>query len=223
MTTGCGRIRSGTPLVTDVSHFNVIASTTGNYMKAEVEKAQTLLSRDYKDPQIVVTPTATVHGIGREDETEGCSGTTSCYGLVTKGNGDAFLMKEQHTSLSCGGGQAGQGYPAILHIGSSAVAKAYSDKASTLRAGAGAPKHLSDIKGRLVGQLQKEAYCTGIGNKIVRRLTPLECERLQGLPDGYTLIDDKICSDSARYKALGNGMAQPCADFVISAIVGKEE
>lgn len=53
---------------------------------------------------------------------------------------------------------------------------------------------------------------------IVRRLTPLECERLQGLPDGWTLIDDKTCSDSARYKALGNGMAQPCADFIIRRI-----
>lgn len=55
--------------------------------------------------------------------------------------------------------------------------------------------------------------------KTVRRLTPLECERLQGLPDGYTLIDDKSCSDSARYKALGNGMAQPCADYVIQRIM----
>lgn len=53
----------------------------------------------------------------------------------------------------------------------------------------------------------------------VRRLIPLEAERLQGLPDGYTLIDDKSCSTSARYKALGNGMAQPCADFVIRRIV----
>lgn len=57
----------------------------------------------------------------------------------------------------------------------------------------------------------------------VRRLTPTECERLQGLPDNYTLIDDKTCSDSARYKALGNGMAQPCADFVIRRIVEEVE
>ena len=55
--------------------------------------------------------------------------------------------------------------------------------------------------------------------KSVRRLTPTECERLQGLEDGYTLIDDKSCSDSARYKALGNVMAQPCADYVIKRIV----
>jgi DNA (cytosine-5-)-methyltransferase len=50
---------------------------------------------------------------------------------------------------------------------------------------------------------------------IVRRLTPTECERLQGLTDGYTGGG----SDTARYKALGNGMAQPCADYVIRRIV----
>ena len=49
---------------------------------------------------------------------------------------------------------------------------------------------------------------------IVRRLTPTECERLQGLEDGYT----EGGSDTARYKALGNGMAQPCADYVIRRI-----
>ena len=49
---------------------------------------------------------------------------------------------------------------------------------------------------------------------IVRRLTPTECERLQGLDDGYT----DGGSDTARYKALGNGMAQPCADYVIRRI-----
>lgn len=55
----------------------------------------------------------------------------------------------------------------------------------------------------------------------VRRLTPTECERLQGLPDGYTNVpcNGKSASDAKRYKAIGNGMAQPCADFVISQIV----
>lgn len=54
--------------------------------------------------------------------------------------------------------------------------------------------------------------------RTIRRLTPLECERLQGLPDNWTLIESKKCSDSARYKAIGNGMAQPCADFIIQGI-----
>ena len=56
---------------------------------------------------------------------------------------------------------------------------------------------------------------------IVRRLTPLEAERLQGLPDSWTDVEcnGKPASDSARYKAIGNGMAQPCADFVLSKVV----
>lgn len=56
-----------------------------------------------------------------------------------------------------------------------------------------------------------------ISTPIVRRLTPLECERLQGFPDGWTDIGDytdstgkkRKTSDSARYKALGNSIALP--------------
>jgi DNA (cytosine-5)-methyltransferase 1 len=61
--------------------------------------------------------------------------------------------------------------------------------------------------------------------KTVRKLTPTECERLQGLPDGYTNIEfnGKPAPDSRRYKALGNGMAQPCADYVIQRIKEAKE
>ena len=56
-----------------------------------------------------------------------------------------------------------------------------------------------------------------VQNMVVRRLTPLECERLQGFPDGWTDIGDytdstgkqRKTSDSARYKALGNSIALP--------------
>ena len=55
----------------------------------------------------------------------------------------------------------------------------------------------------------------------VRRLTVLECERLQGLPDNWTNVEfkGKPASDAKRYKAIGNGMAQPCADFVMQRVV----
>ena len=72
-----------------------------------------------------------------------------------------------------------------------------------------------DFKGLSVDDCNGKAVPSSHG---VRRLTPLECERLQGLPDGWTDIPHKTCSDSARYKAIGNGMAQPCADFVMSVI-----
>lgn len=51
---------------------------------------------------------------------------------------------------------------------------------------------------------------------LVRRLTPLECERLMGYPDGWTSIPK--CSDSARYKALGNSVAIPCVEFILRGI-----
>ena len=65
-----------------------------------------------------------------------------------------------------------------------------------------------------------ENLATYNGN-TVRRLTPLECERLQGYPDGWTDIEfhGKPAPDTRRYKAIGNGMAQPCADFVLRRIV----
>lgn len=51
---------------------------------------------------------------------------------------------------------------------------------------------------------------------LIRRLTPLECERLQGFPDGWTDIPG--ASDSARYKALGNSVAILCVEFIMSRI-----
>ena len=55
-----------------------------------------------------------------------------------------------------------------------------------------------------------------ITRNLVRRLTPLECERLQGFPDNWTNIEG--ASDSPRYKALGNSVAIPCVDFVMRGI-----
>lgn len=65
----------------------------------------------------------------------------------------------------------------------------------------------------------------GYTDYTVRRLTPLECERLQGLPDGFTDIEfkGKPATDSKRYKAIGNGMAHPCASFVLRQIAKAEK
>ena len=52
--------------------------------------------------------------------------------------------------------------------------------------------------------------------KLIRRLTALECERLQGFPDGWT--DLPGASDSARYRALGNSVAIPCVEFIMRGI-----
>ena len=79
-----------------------------------------------------------------------------------------------------------------------------------------APLQARDFKG---GKLVSAHY-------IVRRLTPLECERLQGFPDGWTDIGDwvdskgkkKQSSDAARYKALGNSIALPPWKWVLKRL-----
>lgn len=73
----------------------------------------------------------------------------------------------------------------------------------------------TDHKG-INNQYVSEDKCVVEKRSLIRRLTPLECERLQGFPDGWTDIPD--ASDSARYKALGNSVAIPCVDFVMRGI-----
>ena len=76
-------------------------------------------------------------------------------------------------------------------------------------------------------------------NTAVRRLTPLECERLQGFPDNWTLIGEadengdhwytdttgkrKKVTDSARYKALGNSIALPFWRYLARRIMAQYE
>lgn len=57
------------------------------------------------------------------------------------------------------------------------------------------------------------------GGYVVRRLTPLECERLQGMPDNHTKVpyrgkSAEECPDGPRYKVIGNSMAVPCMAWI---------
>lgn len=280
---------------------------------------------------------------GLTDLQDGSEGKTSdnkvgVSGILTKGNGDASLMSELNYSLSCGGGQAGQGYPCVLTAAFSAGAGAsagtigYAEEVSptlkgspsgncmpsvmclhdqggqrmdvcenmtgTLRANEKGHQplvyenHSIDARVRESSEISptvtarygtgggntplvqepNEVYCI-VGNvidrqpenggngcgyqqdlaytltaldrhavyarqrvdefrnddiastqsarqakdatdlvvesdrqyaQLIRRLTPLECERLQGFPDGWTNIPG--ASDSARYRALGNSV-----------------
>ena len=75
---------------------------------------------------------------------------------------------------------------------------------------------------------REDAETCPVQNMVVRRLTPMECERLQGFPDGWTDIGDwvktdkrgreikvKGSADSPRYKALGNSIALPFWDWML--------
>lgn len=86
------------------------------------------------------------------------------------------------------------------------------DKAGTLRAnpGSGFRSDGTPVEG------------VAIQNNTVRRLTPVECERLQGFPDNYTNIKEN-CPDGPRYKALGNSMAVPVMKWIGEKIKNVEK
>lgn len=178
------------------------------------------------------------------------------YGVITKGNGDALLQEEKHTSLTTGGGQAGQGYPCCLQPNNTPCqgfplgfraenTRLYAEMATTVCSGTrpgycngvcmatqqgGAEIRTDDKAPTLTAAAgmsgnNQPVYAKN-GEYTVRRLTPLECERLQGFPDGWTDIGEWTDSkgkkhkdsDSPRYKALGNSIAIPPWLYVLSKL-----
>lgn len=74
-----------------------------------------------------------------------------------------------------------------------------------------------DMSATLTTAQQQTLFTGGDDAFSVRRLTPVECERLQGFPDGYTDVPwrgAEHAPDSKRYKALGNSMAVPVMRWI---------
>lgn len=98
---------------------------------------------------------------------------------------------------------------------------------------------LTDVVGALNCMHDQQAIIRGGGGEpldentktVVRRLTPMECERLQGFPDNWTNMGDWIDSngkkhkaaDSPRYKAIGNSLALPFWKWLARRIVAQYE
>jgi DNA (cytosine-5)-methyltransferase 1 len=80
--------------------------------------------------------------------------------------------------------------------------------------------------GEIAGALNTNSNASGrnaptiMSRSAVRRLTPRECERLQGLPDDYTLVPyhGKPAADGPRYKAIGNGMCVSVVEWIFRRI-----
>lgn len=95
---------------------------------------------------------------------------------------------------------------------------------NTAEGGQRQPCILYNAEGSTGATLTKSNLGAGLNNQTpclveasqVRRLTPLECTRLQGYPDNW--FDGTGLSDSAKYKALGNSVAIPCVRFVLRCI-----
>ena len=145
------------------------------------------------------------NGSGFDDSGVSYTLTTNDIHGVVAWNGDVTPKTSEDVSLTLRAQQGGEGL---------GVAYAVADVAPTLTTGFG--ERGMDL-GQMAGGgavLHSNALPT-----IVRRLTPKECERLQGFPDDYTKIPYRgkpaeQCPDAPRYKALGNSWAVPVVRWI---------
>jgi DNA (cytosine-5)-methyltransferase 1 len=93
------------------------------------------------------------------------------------------------------------------------------------RNGRGQPKEIADALTSCEGGTHADSKPHVAVASGVRRLTPLECERLQGLPDGWTdiIYCGKHAKDSPRYRAIGNSMAVPVLRWIAQHIRSVDE
>lgn len=127
-------------------------------------------------------------------------------------------------ALSTGGGKPGQGLPMIASVALRGRAHGLAAElgngiSPTLRAcsGGGDKGHvLAPSYDAHFLYTQKETDAADWSPWRVRRLMPVECERLQGMPDNYTQVPyrGKPAADGPRYKAIGNSMAVPCVAWL---------
>jgi len=135
-------------------------------------------------------------GIGKPGDPMNTLDTVSRHAVAYENHGTDSRIKEIEISptVTARWGTGGNNVP--LAIGSS-------DISGTLRANPGSGWRSNGTPVEAVA----------IQNMAVRRLTEVECERLQGFPDNYTNIKEN-CPSGVRYKALGNSMAVPVMRWI---------
>ena len=203
------------------------------HCQSEEEKTQTLMARDYKDPQCVVNtyvlenhPNDSRIKIKEDGIFQTLSGRMGTGGgntpmvLEHAGEGPSFAQNWDGTQISptltANNANGSQRMPDKENFNAVIVNRdrpdpivgtdrTYQDKTGSIMA--------SGYQKLGTQEAQNGMHVTA---GVVRRLTPLECERLQGFPDGWTDIPG--ASDSARYKALGNSIALPQWRFVLGNI-----
>lgn len=162
----------------------------------------------------------------------GHGGETVVMGINEGAHG--VTLTSTGATLSGGGGKPGQGYPAVLgfyHTNRQPEAGNYEEVSPTIKVGGGgippavafAQNQLGEVRtGEVAGTLNTNSNASGRNTPMacqafqVRRLTPIECARLQGFPDGHTDIKlkGKPTPDGPQYKAYGNSMAVPCMKWI---------
>lgn len=182
---------------------------------------------------------AKAQGIGYEEE---CSPTLKGDGRFTvlcaaTGQTGAEVMKDQAPTLTCRHEQpilykavgVHQNQSGDVNTADTGCTLNTVDKHGVAAVDCRNCKEADDLSGTLQAK-DKSGYPLNDQNPmrtgyIVRRLTPTECERLQGYPDSWTALDEqgKPISDTKRYQMLGNSVAVPCVAYILQGMVQQSE
>jgi len=117
-------------------------------------------------------------------------------------NQRAEVRESDTAQILASGGKVGQGYPAVK------ITKPVVQSLTTRFGTTGAD--LPDVEAGWVQEMP-----------VLRRLTPLECERLMSWPDNWTLLDEKT-PDNKRYAACGNGVVSNVSEWICRRIMAVE-
>jgi DNA (cytosine-5)-methyltransferase 1 len=120
----------------------------------------------------------------------------------------------------------GMGHDSSHANGGGQVAVAFTLHGSDGTASTATPTDVAgSVRTKPPGSIENSSTTIAQQGMAVRRLTPRECERLQGFPDDYTLIEyrGKLAADGPRYKSLGNSMAVPVMRWIGQRIAAVHE
>jgi DNA (cytosine-5)-methyltransferase 1 len=211
---GVGTIRAAGGDLGGGSETLVTFDRQGQSFYSDSKIASTVLSRDYKSATDVVVYETHPADSRVKEMGDVCQTVTSRWGTgggnvpialaentigrkpMNGGNGNGFTESGPMYTLNATGVHGvAYGFEPGIAKREGSPARFVENKTPTLRANMG------------------DNQTAMAHNMAVRRLTPIECERLQGFPDDYTNIKDK-CPDGPRYKAMGNSMAVPVMRWI---------
>ena len=164
------------------------------------QRSQHAIAFSAKDHGADAGETAPTLRAGGHNKSHANSGNWPAVAFTQNQNGDLLTGDVLH-SLSTNGNASGRNSPKVATFDPRNV----TSKTNRMRVDVGAP----------AGTLHEQGLGV-ISPMAVRRLTPRECERLQGFPDDWTLVPyrGKTAADGPRYKALGNSFAVPVVRWI---------
>lgn len=216
-------IGGASPQARSIGYSNHVTPTLRNASGSTIPCIAVGINGDFAGPISASYARGTGERSGKERDVVLCAAT---------GQSNAEIMENLSPTLNCGCEQPYIAHPQVAGTlcgsgaGLSRPAGMSSELDLCVVATAVDCRNLrenGDVSGTL--QAKEHGYSLNYQNPVrmgckVRRLTPLECERLQGYPDGWTekTYDGKPISDTKRYQMLGNSVAVPCVAYIMQGV-----